>query len=409
MLTGLQKIPEDNRPKSIYSTIKQEYEKVIENITRDKHNKIFIGGLPITLERKDILNILSKDIEGNYRYSVTQKVDGTRLLLFASYEQDGLRNISFIDRNNDFYTLKNSTRENLPGLERSCPKLLIDGELLAFNDEGKVISPNDSSSEIKMFSFMAFDILYGPIEIEYSKLPNQEKLTIGSEGAMAGPVGGGRWSYQKRYDILYKLLVPDEKNNFKPPLSLAFKNCQWFVPEIKPLYYINVIEKESVLYNNNRPLGFFQKNLIEFRKEYYQYINDKVRCDKTTGNDPCTKNKNRAIYHDIILDGLIFTPFDTEYVILGTWKKFKNIQYKWKPLDQQSIDFLIFKEETNYSLKIKKGNSLEIFNEKPTQPAQITQDSIQSLNKLVLNQNQIGEFSYDVQQKKMEVRKIKRR
>ena len=44
------------------------------------------------------------------------------------------------------------------------------------------------------------------------------------------------------------------------------------------------------------------------------------------------------------IDGLIFTPFDTEYVTYGPWKKFLNVQYKWKPIQEQSIDFAIFKE-----------------------------------------------------------------
>ena len=44
---------------------------------------------------------------------------------------------------------------------------------------------------------MAFDILYGPISVEYSGPPGDKRLNIGSEGAMAGPIGGKMWPYKK--------------------------------------------------------------------------------------------------------------------------------------------------------------------------------------------------------------------
>ena len=182
----MEKIPKGSPE---YFLIEKEYNNLVNNITRETNYKSFLGGLPVTLERKDIFTIISKDFKGDYRYSSTQKVDGTRLLLFANFKTEtGLRNITFIDRNNDFYTLKNRTRDNLPNF--NGPKILIDGELVTFNNENQLISPNTNYSNIKMFSFMAFDILYGPIEINYSGPPNNKRLNIGSEGSMAGPIGG---------------------------------------------------------------------------------------------------------------------------------------------------------------------------------------------------------------------------
>ena len=139
----MEKIPKSSPE---YHLIQKEFNSVIENITREKNFTKFIGGLPVTLERKDIFTILSKDLQGNYRYSATQKVDGTRLLLFANYKNEsGLRNITFIDRNNDFYTLKNKTREPIPafsGITAAAPKVLIDGELVVFDNDCQVTSPN---------------------------------------------------------------------------------------------------------------------------------------------------------------------------------------------------------------------------------------------------------------------------
>lgn len=374
-----------------YFLIEKEFSALIQNITRensDKFSNKFIGGLPVTLERKDLFTILSKDLSGNHRYSITQKVDGTRLLMFANFKKDtgsitGLRNITFIDRNNDFYTLKNKTREALPDF--NGPKFLIDGELVVFDNYNKIINPTENYYNIKSFSFMAFDILYGPISIEYSGPPSDKRLNIGSEGAMTGPIGGKMWPYQKRYDILYHLLVPNEINDYRPTLSLAFKECQWFIPEIKPIYFMNSLRTSKKLYKADDNKAFFQENLNNFRKTYYQLINEHVR----------TKQQYRAELINVTLDGLIFTPFDTEYVTYGPWKKFLNVQYKWKPIEEQSIDFAIYKEGSTYLLKIRKGANLVTFtiNKNGSYiPAKLSAKTIAELKNSNTRNGTIGEF-----------------
>lgn len=400
----MEKIPKGSPE---YHLIEKEYNSVIENITREKNYTKFIGGLPVTLERKDIFTILSKDLLGNYRYSTTQKVDGMRLLLFANYKKGtGLRNITFIDRNNDFFTLKNRNREPLPDFEG--PKLLIDGELVTYSNENEVISANDKYYNIKMFSFMAFDILYGPIGVEYSGPPNQKKLNIGSEGAMAGPLGGKMWSYQKRYDILYQLLVPNEMNDYRPILSIAFKECAWVVPEIKPIYFMNALKIGKKLYESNNRNAFFQHGLIEFRKNFYKLINEFVR----------TQVKNHAELINVKLDGLIFTPFDSEYIIGGPWKKFLNTQYKWKPIEEQSIDFAIFRQKnqnTNYVLKVKKGGELTVFTQRSNEgnegkfiPAKISKNTDAELARSKIRDGTIAEFTYNIRTKEFELRNLRR-
>ena len=393
----MEKIPKGSPE---YFLIEKEYKNLITNITREKDFKQFIGGLPITLERKDIFTILSKDLLGNYRYSVTQKVDGTRLLLFANFKKEtGLRNLTFIDRNNEFYTLKNRNREPLPNF--NGPKVLIDGELVTFNNENEITNPNDKYFNIKMFSFMAFDILYGPISIEYSGPPYQKKLNIGSEGAMAGPIGGKMWPYQKRYDILYQLIVPNELNDFKPILSLSFKNTSWFVPEIKPIYFINALRTTKKLYESENSKAFFQENLTKFRQTFYKLINEQIRLKQT----------DHAELLNVSLDGLIFTPFDTEYIIGGPWKKFLNIQYKWKPINEQSIDFAIFKEGSKYILKIRKGTNLTTFTIRKNQnfiPAEVTKETSLELSKSKTRDGTIGEFIYNTSKQQFELLRLRK-
>ena len=388
-----------------YKLIKQEFDIVINNITRKDNFDKFIGGLPITLEKKDLFTILSKNLNDNYRYTVTQKVDGNRLLLFANFKKsNGLRNITFIDRNNDFYTLKNTSRDDLPDFEG--PRVLIDGELVIFGTDGKVVNIDKKYFNIKKFLFMAFDILYGPINIEYSGVPNDKRLNIGSEGAMAGPIGGKMWPYQKRYDILHQLIVPNELNDFRPILSLAFKNCLWFTPEIKPIYFINPFF--NMLYNGDKKLyvqknstSFFYKKLNEFRKNFYKLLED-------------NKIKKIGEIPKVSLDGLIFTPFDTQYVIGGPWKEFLNIQYKWKPVEEQSIDFAIFIDKDEYFLKIIKGTNLETY-KYGKYPAKISEKTKELLNEEplkneILNKKIIiiGEFTFNTQTNEFQLLRIRK-
>lgn len=390
----MEKIPKGSPE---YYLIEKDFKEVIKNITREPNYNKFIGGLPVTLERNDIYTIVSKDLNKNYRYSVTQKVDGIRLLLFANYKKEnGMRNITFIDRNNDFYKLNNFTRDELPTF--NGPKTLIDGELVVYDKENNVVNASERYTNIKSFSYMAFDILYGPMSIEYTGPPEYKKLQIGSEVSMAGPIGGKMWPYQKRYDLLYQLIVPNNLNDNRPPLSFAFKDCEWFIPEIKPIYFINSLKTTDKLYESNNNKAFFQKSLIKFRKAFYELINTNLRIGK---------NKGELI--NVNLDGLIFTPFDTEYVIGGPWKKFLNVQYKWKPIEEQSIDFLIKIEKSGIKLQVKVGdNIIDFINQKSKQPYEIVDKSINEIRSLKVKNGTIGEFTWNSRERKFELLGIRK-
>lgn len=332
-----------------YKLILSEYNQVIYNITRDKSYSKFIGGLPITLERKDIYTIMTKDLRSNYNYSITQKADGTRFLLFTSYKlQSGKRSIVFIDRSNNFFRLKNNLGEILPNL--NGPRLLLDGELICYDSNNKHVPLSNDIYNHNSFSFLIFDILYGPSSIEIEGPPEFRRLTIGNEVSMCGPIGGKMWPYTRRYNILWSLLYPIELNNYKPLISFELKDIKWFVPELKPLYFMNVLHTKDILYQNRiseegkqQKEGLFQSYLRKFRSDFYEKINEMRR-----DND-----SDSVEVYNIKLDGLIFTPFNTEYVIGGAWKKFMNIQFKWKPAEEQTIDFQIFNskkgKETKYN------------------------------------------------------------
>lgn len=315
-----------------------EYFKTIENITREKDKKGFIGGLPVSLEKKNFTKLTSINANGGYNYSVTQKVDGTRVFMFIGPKNESGRSIFFIDRKNNFYELNNTVQrqgktivEKLPKF--SGPKMLLDGELVFFDEQGRSYS-NLEPGKIMGISFMAFDILYGPIEVESrldleGEIWSEKIIKIGSEGAMAGPKGGPMWNYFDRLSILNRLIVPNkELNDNRPPLTSIFKDITWFNIEMKPVYNMLDIKNFGMNIYRDDNQGGLQKDLVNKRKEYYGLLNSLIG-----------KQKGVFVKTPLKLDGLIFTRWDAEYK-MGTW----NDQYKWKPSNEQTIDFRIIKQ-----------------------------------------------------------------
>jgi hypothetical protein len=96
----------------------------------------FIGGMPITLEKTDMPNLMMKGPNGKSKYTVTQKVDGTRYLMYIGPDT-GVANIKqrqvcFVDRNMKLHVISNF---NLPDV--NTPEMLLDGELVFFDNNGK--------------------------------------------------------------------------------------------------------------------------------------------------------------------------------------------------------------------------------------------------------------------------------
>ena len=310
----------------------------------------FIGGLPVTLERNDIFDLLLKNSRGNYKYTVTQKVDGTRMLMYIGLDMGNKdRVVCFIDRNMKIYTIRDSSRSILPYV--NSREMLIDGELVFFDSDGNSYKDLESS-RVKGVSFMAFDMLFGPENIDIN--PDGTKL-IGQEFSMMVPEDGVlrsyKWKYISRYDILHKLIIPSKFNKEEPILTRAFKDTNWFNIELKPIYFLDAIKDKVVLYNNTKS-GYLQTLLSKQRKEFYGMLMNKY-----------AKNINVFTKKALELDGLIFTADNTLYTI-GSWNKLLSIQFKWKPVEQQTVDLLIKKSRPKDSvaqLFIAKKGKIEPF------------------------------------------------
>lgn len=335
--------------------VEEQFTKLVKSFLSKNENydmSKFIGGMPITLEKTDMSNLMLKGSNGRSKYTVTQKVDGTRYLMYIGPDT-GVANIKqrqvcFVDRN-----MKLNVISGLKLPDVNTPEMLLDGELVFFDTDGKSHRELDPV-KIRGVSFMVFDILFGPENISLDS--NGDKV-IGQSFSMMVPENGKlrseRWPYINRYDILAKMIKPEleQFNKGEPLLPNAFKGSDFFNIELKPIYFLDTLASVTLPYYNTSGSGWLQTQLKEHRKNYYEYISTiKQNADKFKGK--------------LNLDGLIFTAADTLYTI-GSWNVILTGQYKWKPVSEQTVDLRIVKiTDTTANVQVVKGNTLEIFQDR---------------------------------------------
>lgn len=357
--------------------VEEQFHKLVKNfITKNPNYEMskFIGGMPVTLEKTDLSNLMLKGRDNKSKYTVTQKVDGTRYLMYigpdtgvADIKQ---RKVCFVDRNMKLYTIQGL---KLPDV--NTPEMLLDGELVFFDRKGESFRELDPVN-IKGVSFMVFDILFGPENISIDSDGNK---VIGQSFSMTVPEDGKLrttpWPYISRYDILSKMIIPNKSfNKNEPILPNAFKLSDRFNIELKPIYFLNTLLTANLPLYNSSGSGWLQNLLKEERKNYYNYI------AQIKPNSDIFRGKLK-------LDGLIFTASDTLYTI-GNWNNILTAQYKWKPIDEQTIDLKIKKlTNTTANVLMKKGKNLEFFQDRGKNAIVFIPQNI--------NDNTINEFGFD--------------
>ncbi len=335
--------------------VEEQFHKLVKSFLSKNENydmSKFIGGMPVTLEKTDMPNLMLKGSGGRSKYTVTQKVDGTRYLMYIGPDT-GVANIKqrqvcFVDRDMKLNVLSGF---KLPDI--NTPEMLLDGELVFFDINGK---PHRELDPVKIrgVSFMVFDILFGPENIFVNSDGNK---VVGQSFSMMVPednkLRSDPWPYIARYDILAKMINPEltQFNKGEPLLPIAFKDVDFFNIELKPIYFLDTLLSASLPLYNTTGSGWLQVQLKEHRKKYYEYISTiKKNADKF-------KRK-------LELDGLIFTASDTLYTI-GNWNTILTGQYKWKPASEQTVDLQISKiTDTTANVQVIKLNALEIFQDR---------------------------------------------
>jgi hypothetical protein len=114
------------------------YSKYIQKLRKpsDSQDEMFVGGMPTTLNRKMFFELLKMN-ERSFKYYVTLKLDGERMLLFPVNST-----WYFANRNLDFHFFMKSEVKNVPFF-------MFDGEMLVYKTDNTV-----------QYHYFIFDVIW---------------------------------------------------------------------------------------------------------------------------------------------------------------------------------------------------------------------------------------------------------
>jgi hypothetical protein len=128
-------------------------------------------------------------------------------------------------------------------------------------------------------------------------------------------------------------------------------------------------------------------------------ISDILKTDKIYEYIDSETNKDRLVKNKLEADGLIIQPFDTPYIMYGPWIGINNVQFKWKPLEHQTMDFKI---------KVINNSEWELLT-KSNYPFTMPGSGMKAIcvptdaNKKNLKDSDVAEFKYSTSKKTFQV------
>ena len=265
------------------------YKDDVRGLSQVVQSRHFIGPSPVTLQ---INNIIPKDPASSmpnirHNYTVTEKADGERRMLFVS-------------SNGRIYTINSSMEISMTGMTVADAKMhlsLVDGEFIKTNKSGRVIN-----------LYAAFDIYYinGKSVRELAFAPSDDPIVEDTVSENTKKTSAGAET------VLYRLFIlTDFISKVKPkPLSEGGSRGHPFRLQVKTFYTSG--SNQSIFDGCDRILSRVSGNLFEY-----------------------------------ITDGLIFTPSDKavggeDVGVPGPKTKIPwEHAFKWKPPEFNTIDFLV--------------------------------------------------------------------
>lgn len=121
--------------------------------------------------------------------------------------------------------------------------------------------------------------------------------------------------------LIFDTLFYDNTSFINQPYTIRYDVINFAIKNVFDDYL-----KQATKFITITAKQWFSINIIKSTNNIYKYVADQT-------------NKSRKV--SLKADGIILQPFDTPYVPFGPWNKYYNIQFKWKPSDELTIDFKI--------------------------------------------------------------------
>lgn len=292
---------------SNYITTNKETENIIKLYKKillgdeNAYGKTLYGPSVKSLEAVHIVDYLPN------KFAVTDKADGDRCLGLIT---NGKLYLIFTNLNVKFSGIN---------VDKKYNNTIVDGEYILNTENNKYI-------------FALFDILYYKNE----NVQDEENL-------------------DKRYNILNELVI----NCFKFDFDIKKYSSDFNIDKIVKYYEDDVLK--YLKYLNNYIKSSKNETIVSIK--YFIFLlggsdTEIFRYSALLWNLYTNKHSDKVPY---ILDGLIHTPLKQKYTKIA--KEQKHRIYKWKPPNQNSIDFFVRiekdKNEKSLSIYDKSENNLD--------------------------------------------------
>ncbi|AKI79152.1 putative mRNA-capping enzyme [Acanthamoeba polyphaga mimivirus] len=269
------------------------------------------------LDSRNVISVNSNHIINFIpnRYAVTDKADGERYFLFSLNSGIYLLSINL--------TVK---KLNIPVLEKRYQNMLIDGEYIKTTDHDL---------------FMVFDVIFAEgTDYRYDNTYSLPKRIIIINNII-DKCFGNLIPFNDYTDKHNNLELDSIKTYYKSELSNYWKNFK------------NRLNKSTDLFITRKlylvPYGIDSSEIFMYADMIWKLY----------------------VYNELTpyqLDGIIYTPINSPYLIRGGIDAYDTIpmEYKWKPPSQNSIDFYIrFKKDVSGADAVYYDNSVERAEGKP--------------------------------------------
>lgn len=173
--------------------------------------------------------------------------------------------------------------------------------------------------------------------------------------------------------LIFDTLFYDAQNYIETDYSRRYSVANHAVKNVLSGYFKHVCKEISVSLKT-----WFSINSISKVNNIYKFIQTET-------------NKNREI--KLNADGIILQPYTGVYVPFGPWNKYNNVQFKWKPSDELTIDFKIKENGPNEWHLLTKTDQPFNINQEIGNPLPATCIPTEE-QKRKYHENDIAEFKY---------------
>ena len=190
------------------------------------------------------------------------------------------------------------------------------------------------------------------VNFYYFEIENERLMPLDPKVVKPFLIDGELVTHQTHYEYLvFDLLFYQKESFIEKDYYTRYDVANYAIKNVLSKYFRKACKRElTISLKTWFPINLNVPNI-------YKYIISETNKVRTTA---------------LKADGIILQPFDKPYVPFGPWNKYNNVQFKWKPSNQLTIDFKIkIMGPNEWHLLTKAGEPYNV-NQKDSNPLPAT-------------------------------------